>query len=200
MAASGKKTQKKKKSTKPVKAAVKPKKKIVKKNGTTVHKKTKKLKPDKHSDTVKTTVKKSKKNTIQAEYKQIGRMLSEMRADIMDELTKKRTSLEEEKTVEIEDLDAISADRNREYKYLLTTMNRKKLSQIDEALVKMQNGAYGICEECGDEIPIARLKVLPFTKLCVDCASNMEKEEALKRSLERENFTGESNGEESNTE
>ncbi len=144
----------------------------------------------------------STKHGPRVEYEQIKRMLQKMRMDIISELTKKKTSLEEEKTVEIEDLDAIAEDRNREYEYLLTTMDTKKLKQIDEALAKIGNGTYGICEECGEEIPVARLKILPFAKLCIDCASNVEKEEALKQSLESEKdiFTAGNNEEESDIE
>ncbi len=136
------------------------------------------------------------------EYEQIRKMLQKMRSEIISELSKKKNTLEEEKTVEIEDLDAIAEDRNREYEYLLTTMDTKKLKQIDEALAKMEHGTYGICEECGEEIPVARLKILPFAKLCIDCVSNVEKEEALKQSLESEKdiFTAGNNEEENDIE
>ena len=148
------------------------------------------------------TVKKSTQKRTHIEYEQIKKMLQNMRMDIINELSRKKTTLEEEKTVEIEDLDAIAADRNREYEYLLTTMDTKKLKQIDEALAKIENGTYGICEECGEEIPVARLKILPFAKLCIDCVSNVEKEEALKQSLESEKdiFTTGNNEEESDIE
>ena len=151
----------------------------------------------KKAATVNSTQKKTR-----IEYQQIKKMLQKMRMDIITELSKKKTTLEEEKSVEIEDLDAIAADRNREYEYLLTTMDTKKLKQIDEALAKIDNNTYGICEECGEEIPVARLKILPFAKLCIDCVSNVEKEEALKQSLESEKdiFTAGNNEEESDIE
>ena len=150
----------------------------------------------------KTAAVKNAKKKTHIEYEQIKKMLQKMRMDIINELSKKKTTLEEEKTVEIEDLDAIAEDRNREYEYLLTTMDTKKLKQIDEALAKIENGTYGTCEECGEEIPVARLKILPFAKLCIDCVSNVEKEEALKQSLESEKdiFTAGNNEEESDIE
>jgi DnaK suppressor protein len=46
------------------------------------------------------------------------------------------------------------------------------LAQVDEALDRIGDGAYGICEGCGKRIPVARLDALPHTKLCVDCAAN----------------------------
>jgi DnaK suppressor protein len=44
-----------------------------------------------------------------------------------------------------------------------------RLRLIDEALARVGNGTYGICSDCGDEIGLERLKVLPFAVRCVDC-------------------------------
>ncbi len=45
------------------------------------------------------------------------------------------------------------------------------LSKVDHALGRVASGDYGICESCGKSIPIERLDVLPYSTLCVDCAS-----------------------------
>ena len=45
------------------------------------------------------------------------------------------------------------------------------LGKVDEALARIEDGYYGNCAECGEAIPVARLEVLPYTKLCVECAS-----------------------------
>ena len=44
------------------------------------------------------------------------------------------------------------------------------LSKVDRALERVKDGSYGICESCSKSIPIARLDVLPYVTLCVDCA------------------------------
>ena len=44
-----------------------------------------------------------------------------------------------------------------------------RLRLIDQALARVENDTYGICAECGEDIPIERLKALPFALLCVDC-------------------------------
>ena len=44
------------------------------------------------------------------------------------------------------------------------------LSKVERALENIGNGTYGICESCGKSIPMARLDVLPYVTLCVDCA------------------------------
>ena len=41
---------------------------------------------------------------------------------------------------------------------------------IDKALKKIENGTYGICDFCGEEIPAARLKAIPYALTCVNCA------------------------------
>ena len=44
------------------------------------------------------------------------------------------------------------------------------LSKVEHALTRVQSGEYGICESCGDAIPLARLEVLPYATTCVNCA------------------------------
>lgn len=46
------------------------------------------------------------------------------------------------------------------------------LKMIDDALLRMDGGSYGICKFCGKEINLDRLEAVPFTDLCIDCESN----------------------------
>jgi DnaK suppressor protein len=48
------------------------------------------------------------------------------------------------------------------------------LEQIAEALERIEQGAFGICEECDSKIPKARLKALPYTPYCVQCARDVQ--------------------------
>ncbi len=59
----------------------------------------------------------------------------------------------------------------------------KALHDIDEALRKIEEGSYGICEECGEEIGEKRLKVLPTATLCVVCRGNKERLEAVEKDV-----------------
>jgi DnaK suppressor protein len=54
--------------------------------------------------------------------------------------------------------------------------HKETLNKIDEALRKIDEGTYGICNDCGSEISDGRLEVLPFAIYCVEC---MEKRENL---------------------
>ncbi|MBF0338684.1 MAG: TraR/DksA family transcriptional regulator [Nitrospirae bacterium] len=56
-----------------------------------------------------------------------------------------------------------------------------KLNKIDEALRKIKNGSYGVCEDCGSPINEARLKVLPYATMCVECKEKREKLEEIEK-------------------
>jgi DnaK suppressor protein len=58
--------------------------------------------------------------------------------------------------------------------------HRDTLLKIDEALRKIKEGTYGICEECGEEINTDRLRILPFAVYCRDCQEAREELEAAR--------------------
>jgi len=82
--------------------------------------------------------------------------------------------------------DQASSERDRELGLLLGDREREKLHSIDEALLKIQDGEYGICEECEEEIPVGRLKVMPFARYCVKCKADIEKQQAQTKRFEEE--------------
>ena len=53
-------------------------------------------------------------------------------------------------------------------------IRRKELTQLEEALVKLESGHYGRCEDCGKKIDEARLRVAPYAACCVHCQSKRE--------------------------
>jgi DnaK suppressor protein len=57
----------------------------------------------------------------------------------------------------------------------LTQRNKAMLSRIHIALDKIENGYFGECEECSEEILEARLKAVPDCRLCINCAEQEEK-------------------------
>lgn len=86
--------------------------------------------------------------------------------------------------------DLASDERDREINFILSDREREKLLAIDEALQRIKDKTYGICEcgceNCEGEIQLGRLKVLPFTRLCVKCQEEMEKESKLQKKFEDE--------------
>lgn len=82
--------------------------------------------------------------------------------------------------------DQASSERDRELELILSDRERQKLHNIDDALLRMKEGEYGICEECDEEIPLGRLKAMPFTRHCVKCKSDLERLQAQTRRFEEE--------------
>ncbi len=64
--------------------------------------------------------------------------------------------------------DTGSANFERERAQSLANHARRILREIDDALVRMDNGTYGLCERCGDPIEFARLEVIPYATLCLE--------------------------------
>ncbi|MDQ6615447.1 MAG: TraR/DksA C4-type zinc finger protein [Actinomycetota bacterium] len=60
---------------------------------------------------------------------------------------------------------------DRELDLVLSAQARGAVVEIDRALAKIDAGHYGVCEQCGQPIPQARLKALPYAALCVGCKS-----------------------------
>lgn len=82
--------------------------------------------------------------------------------------------------------DQASSERDRELGLLLGDREREKLRNIDEALLRLEEGEYGICEECEEEIPLGRLKIVPFARHCVKCKSDLEKQQAQTKRFEED--------------
>jgi DnaK suppressor protein len=82
--------------------------------------------------------------------------------------------------------DEVDIEKDRQMIYTLGERERSKLNEINNALEKISDGSYGICEECGGEINKKRLKIIPFAKYCVNCQSEMEKRNqyAIEENLE----------------
>lgn len=83
------------------------------------------------------------------------------------------------------DLGSETFEREKD---LALKMNLEEIQQrIDEALDTIDNGQYGICEDCGRQIPTERLEALPYTTLCIDCQRDEESHhQNRKRPVEEE--------------
>ena len=76
--------------------------------------------------------------------------------------------------------DLASNERERELTLTLGDRDRGKLSEIEDALERIGDGTYGECEECGEPISDNRLRVLPFTKVCIECQSKKERDQRIR--------------------
>lgn len=76
------------------------------------------------------------------------------------------------------DRAAYEAERNFELR--IRDREHKLIKKVKKALERIEDGTFGVCEKCGEEIDTKRLKVRPVTTLCIDCKT---KEEALEKAL-----------------
>ena len=78
--------------------------------------------------------------------------------------------------------DRATAESDRSFTLRIRDRERKLITKIQEALKRLDDGEYGICEECGEEISLARLKARPVTTLCVSCKAKQEEGEEIRGS------------------
>ena len=149
-------------------------------------------KPDaKTKKTVQAKVKKSSREKTSEDEntrkERLRKLLIQKREDIIREAKKeiKRfKSGENRQLVEtvMDDGDLSVVDLAEDISLKQLSTHRETLIKIDTAIRKLEEGTYGICEECGEEISEERLKIMPFAIYCRD---DQEKKEMIEK-LERE--------------
>lgn len=78
--------------------------------------------------------------------------------------------------------DQATAETDRNFMLRLRSREQKLIKKIDEALDRIGNGTFGICDDCGMEINIKRLDARPVTTLCMECKTQQEEEERIRES------------------
>ncbi len=73
--------------------------------------------------------------------------------------------------------DGASAEFDRDFLLRIRDRERKLIKKVQDALERIDNGTYGICESCGGKISEERLKARPVTTLCIKCKTKQEEEE-----------------------
>ena len=102
-------------------------------------------------------------------------MLNEMRDELIEEIARNRKVETDDLKDKIGDIyDLADNERDRQLSHILSDRDRKKLVEIDEALERIEDKTYGICEDCGQRVTSNRLKIMPFARLCITCKSESE--------------------------
>jgi DnaK suppressor protein len=119
------------------------------------------------------------KGTKSDRYGELKGMLDDRRREIMSEVHEKirgvRTEGSYGKMSEVFDAgESSEADIQEDIEFALIQMKAETLTRINEALARLEEGAYGDCFECGDEIAQQRLRALPFAVRCKDCEQARE--------------------------
>lgn len=104
--------------------------------------------------------------------------------EMREQLLERRSGLENERRDElerdrpIEFMDSASRAENLGLLDSLGVAETRLLREIDEALNRIYEGTYGVCEECGEPIDPRRLEVMPYARLCVACREIQARESA----------------------
>lgn len=120
----------------------------------------------------------------------LRKIMLEKRVQLMKEIQNQLgQSLTEEQQRRFESAmdsgDQALLDLDREMGISLQEKRNRERQMIDEALVSLEEGTYGICVECDTEISEKRLAVMPFARLCVECQEKIELLEKIERGEQR---------------
>jgi len=119
-----------------------------------------------------------RKNVLKNARERLLGMKKQAMQEIRDDLKQGREGAKDDG---MDTYDLASEERDREISFILSDRERDKLKAIEDALERIEDGTYGICESCDSEIAPARLEALPFTRLCVSCQADREKEAKMSR-------------------
>src|SRR5437870_6585560 len=125
----------------------------------------------------------------ESRYSELKQMLQARRREIQAEVQGKMRGVREEgtwggKLNEVLDaVESAEADIQDDLEFALVQMKSETLNKINDALVRLEQGNYGNCFDCGEEIAEKRLRALPFAVRCKDCEEAREVAEQRERQL-----------------
>ena len=112
------------------------------------------------------------------DLKRFKSMLDESKRQI---LASAKKTLSEESSFDTDDLpdeiDQASSEYAQSMIFRLRDREKFLLAKIEKALARIENGTFGICEKCEEEISMKRLEARPVTTLCIRCKEEQEQKE-----------------------
>lgn len=103
--------------------------------------------------------------------------LESMRDTILNEAGKTLTEMTDRHDNIPDPNDRASVESDRSFELRIRDRERKLLSKIEEALERIDEGDFGLCDGCGEEIGGKRLEARPVTTFCIDCKTKQEQKE-----------------------
>lgn len=116
-------------------------------------------------------MKKKESETLKAMLEEEKRRIQRHLDDISD------TSVADLETASGDSVDIAALEINQNSLLKIGKRELNHLKKIDAALAKFEDGTYGECENCGEQIAVARLMARPVAQLCIDCKTAQENEE-----------------------
>jgi RNA polymerase-binding transcription factor len=111
-----------------------------------------------------------------AQLKKFRALLERKREELV---RKAKQTLDEDMTLDVNDLpdemDLASSEYLQSFTFRLRGREKSFLDKINKAIAKIDDGSFGICEECEEEISVKRLEARPETTLCIRCKEDQER-------------------------
>ncbi|MBW2477990.1 MAG: TraR/DksA C4-type zinc finger protein [Deltaproteobacteria bacterium] len=109
-------------------------------------------------------------------FSEIKKQLIQMRDELMKEVSDSYETCREMGQDGVPDIgDMSSIAYNRDVLFNLSETQQQRIRDIEAALNRIAEGEYGICMECGEEISPRRMEVRPFSRYCIECKTDIEK-------------------------
>lgn len=134
----------------------------------------------------------SRKKDIKSKPKKRFSLREKTFQNIKLDLLKQKASLLDEAEIALNELpgqtifpdlgDQASAETDRNFMLRLRGREQRLLKKIEEAIDRIDDGMFGVCDDCGKEIDIKRLVARPVTTMCIECKTLQEEEEKLRAS------------------
>ena len=105
------------------------------------------------------------------------RLLRDRLAVLMDVSSDTLDDMIHDLAVHADPTDRATHETDRNFTLRLRDRDRRLIVKIQEALQRIENGSFGICEGCGESIGEARLQARPVTTLCIECKEEAERQE-----------------------
>jgi DnaK suppressor protein len=99
--------------------------------------------------------------------------------ELLREAGRTVSEMTDEKTNFPDPTDRASLESDRNFELRIRDRERKLIMKIREAMERLDDGEFGICESCEEEIGDARLRARPVTTLCIDCKTEQERQEKI---------------------
>ena len=121
-------------------------------------------------------------------YSELKSILEERRREIMDQVQGKIRDVRSEgannpNSGVLDAAETSEADIQDDIEFALIQMKSETLNKIEEALHRLEEGTFGYCFECGEEISERRLRALPFAVRCKDCEEARENVQQRERMM-----------------
>lgn len=112
------------------------------------------------------------------QLEQYEEQLANWRKELEDGLNQTIQAMQQEEPTSYADpTDQASVESDRNFDLRIRDRERRLIRKIDQAMERIKDGSFGVCESCGGAISAKRLQARPVTTLCIDCKTAQEQEE-----------------------